>query len=894
MRRIPALILVPAMRLTLLTSFLGLVGFPCTPAAAQGRAWYAPHELLPQLAPRDGIRWAMPEALAGRALVASDLTTRSALDEACKQWGLAWIEANGVVVIHRPDNAGLRRWTTILSAGGPGAIEAAWELGWLRDARAVVPLGHALGHRDTAIALAAARALDRLTRDVPLGREERVEPPPAGRVSLAAAFPLPRDVQAQLDSPYPAIRAAALRILLSHGGKLADEAKAKTELDPSVLVREVRQQFLFTPSPAKKATPSKWDVLLPLPKDPAEVTAACVRMIAELPGLEKRSAWEEMQHRVRIMAAWSVADSAPATEALLELMTTKIQSGWFPGYVQKELAATGSTQVTARLKELMPKANRATLVRGLEQSYSGDALLAFTRPYLAEQTICYVSARKAGREADDDLLALAAKGNYAAIDAVGVVGDPKAVPVLKTLLNKDEPHSATLAFRAAKALGNVGTSEAMEALLEATRSANRLRRHAAALFLGRIGGPTAAARLMEMLDEDRGRLVRAAAANALEQIGGPAHRATVEKFRQADAPLPVLVHQPRNARFGADFPVNEWVNLKVRIGAFAEFGEMGWNYDAANKLFFRYGGCSGYTNELTIFDLGTEQFVQRRPNEEMAGWEDRRPPRGCSAGRTWDPYRKVGWIGPAIGGGSADLAIAEYYNKDRGYRFCSYDLATDRFRSAPLRQAPYGEPAKRYAFDWKHGLLYPVKFQPLSHVTKDWWALDTKSADPWSEDAWLQKTNPEGAYPRHTGYTTAAVGQDSGLLVVYVPPLDARPPETWTYDPEKNLWKSMEPKIQPHAVAGAGLAYDPFHKVLLLQSGKKVSQYGGPEDSVTWTYDVRTNTWTDLRAKGGPGNPWVGAMDFDAEHNVLVVFHARDRSVWAYRYKAVAGGAVAK
>ncbi len=272
----------------------------------------------------------------------------------------------------------------------------------------------------------------------------------------------------------------------------------------------------------------------------------------------------------------------------------------------------------------------------------------------------------------------------------------------------------------------------------------------------------------------------------------------------------------------------------------------------------------------------------------------RRPPRGCSAGRTWDPYRKVGWIGPSIGGSGADLAIAEYYNKDGGYRFCSYDLATDRFRPAHLRQAPYGEPAKRYAFDWKHGLLYPVKFQPLSHNTKDWWALDTKSADPWTEEAWLKKTNPEGAYPRHTGYTTAAVDRDAGLLVVHVPPLDTRPPETWTYNPEKNLWKNMEPKVQPHAQAGAGLAYDPFHKVLLLQSGKKVSQYGGPDDSVTWTYDVRTNTWTDLQAKGGPGNPWVGAMDFDPEHNVFVVFHARDRSVWAYRHKAVPVGTAAK
>jgi len=852
------------------------------------KTWYTPPELLARLAERDGIRWAMPETLAGRALVGAG-KTEPLLDAACKQWGLAWTKSQGVIVVHRPDDARLKRWTEELS--GAGAAEAARELGWLGDARAIVPLGAALASKDLATALAAARAIETLAREVPLGRDERVDPLPTGRVSLASAFPLPMNLAGLLESPYPAIRAATLRLLLARGSKGADAALATTEQDRSVRVRQVRQQFLFTPT--GKTVPSKWEILLPLPGDPEEVKAACARMIGELPALEKRSGWEEMQHRVRIMAAWSRADSSPATDALLELTGTKIQFGWFPGFVAKELSATGGETVAAKLKEFQVKGDRATLVRGLEQGHHGESLLVFTRPYLAEPTMCYVTARKAGREAEDDLLALAAKGNTAAIDAVGVVAGSKAVPVLKTLLHNEGPESATLAFRAAKALGQVGSPEALAVLLEATTSDNRLRRHAASLFLGRIGGPKATARLVEVVEKDSERLVRAAAADALEQIGSTIPP-VVTAFRKADAAVPSAVYQPRNPRFGADFPVNEWVDLKVRIQVFAEFGEMGWNYDAANKLFFRYGGCSGYTNELTAFDLGTAQFIQRRPNEEMAGWEDRRPSRGCSAGRTWDPYRKVAWIGPSIGGSAADLAIAEYYNKDGGYRFCSYDLAADRFRPASLRQATYGEPAKRYAFDWKNGLMYPVKFQHAEYKTRDWWALDTRTADPYTDDAWLNKTNPTGDYPRHTGYTTAAVDQEAGLLVAAVPGFDSRPAETWTYDPVKNVWQNREPKVQPQAQAGAGFAYEPFQKLLVLQSGRKVSQYGGPEDSVTWTYDVRSNTWTDLKAGGGPGNPWVGAMDFDPEHNVFVVFNHRDRSVWAYRLKAVPVGTMAK
>src|SRR5262249_47435225 len=155
------------------------------------------------------------------------------------------------------------------------------------------------------------------------------------------------------------------------------------------------------------------------------------------------------------------------------------------------------------------------------------------------------------------------------------------------------------------------------------------------------------------------------------------------------------VYAPRNSRFGPDFPVNEWVNLKIPVRA-TGWGEIGWNYDAANRHFFRYGGCTGpYNNELTVFDLGTEQSVQRRPIELMAGWDDVRPGNGCSAGRTFDPYRKVAWIRRGIGGlPEIQLGIKEYHRGLAG-TFASYDLATDRFHGAPYREAPYGEPAQR-------------------------------------------------------------------------------------------------------------------------------------------------------------------------------------------------------
>src|SRR5262245_62073358 len=132
------------------------------------KAWYAPHELLPALARRDGIRWAMPETLSGRAWVSGEGSHKVVLDEACKPWGLGWTEANGVIVVHRPDDVKQRQWTTLLRKGGDDAASAAWELGWLRDARALPALAEALTDKEATHKLAAAQAIETLLTDIPL------------------------------------------------------------------------------------------------------------------------------------------------------------------------------------------------------------------------------------------------------------------------------------------------------------------------------------------------------------------------------------------------------------------------------------------------------------------------------------------------------------------------------------------------------------------------------------------------------------------------------------------------------------------------------------------------------------------------------------------------------
>src|SRR6185437_9849279 len=102
--------------------------------------------------------------------------------------------------VHRAEDAKRQKWIAALRKGDDPAA-AAWELGWLRDGRAVPALAEALASKDPVRALAAAQALETLLTDIPLGRDERVDAVLPGRGSLAAAFPPQVNLLPLLDSP---------------------------------------------------------------------------------------------------------------------------------------------------------------------------------------------------------------------------------------------------------------------------------------------------------------------------------------------------------------------------------------------------------------------------------------------------------------------------------------------------------------------------------------------------------------------------------------------------------------------------------------------------------------------------------------------------------------------
>jgi HEAT repeat protein len=136
----------------------------------------------------------------------------------------------------------------------------------------------------------------------------------------------------------------------------------------------------------------------------------------------------------------------------------------------------------------------------------------------------YFSARASGaRRIDagiDRLTQLALEDpaghvRLAAIDALGEIGDPLAVPVLAALADADEPERAAAAIRA---LGAIGDDEALRPLQTMLRSVHEDRRVAAAEAVALVGGPVAVDLLAWSAGADESPMVAAAALEGLGRL----------------------------------------------------------------------------------------------------------------------------------------------------------------------------------------------------------------------------------------------------------------------------------------------------------------------------------------------------------------------------------------
>ena len=100
--------------------------------------------------------------------------------------------------------------------------------------------------------------------------------------------------------------------------------------------------------------------------------------------------------------------------------------------------------------------------------------------------------------------------------------------------------------------------------------------------------------------------------------------------------------------------------------------------------------------------------------------------------------------------------------------------------------------------------------------------------------------------------------------------------DTWTYDVKTNTWTNMNPAVAPSPRHGIAMAYD--------SKNKKVVMHGEPyffsEHPETWTYDVSANTWTNMEPATLPPSCSPANLEYDSANNVMV--HLFYVDVWTY------------
>lgn len=816
------------------------------------------------------------------------------IEDVCKQSGLQAEKLHGVLVIHEPSARLQELVATASNTDRRMALAAIVALGWLRDVRAWPALAKIAAGEDVVLALAAAQALRRLDGEKALDARlhgisaddpefrDIDEPLVPWQAPLGLAFPGcvdDKDVARLSASLYVPLREAAARLTASLGPKGKD-AVDRLAHDASPLVRVAAERTLAAWS---KAEPVKghwiktttdgskawWLQAPPDAKTAADALANAKDHDTIWRLLGRRFTYRGSPEAIQVMidygqsgAKWSSMSSRPLAE-------------WCGGPdVIDWLKAEA-----ARYSEYGGQQGWA--LWGLTALQDGEQLARSLRPALQARAYWsappeYTAAYGAGIHVQDHLLARLDTRGHWVCRALGYIGGPRATETLIAQLDHKDPG---VAVAAAKGLGDTAAHAGVAPLIAQLEHQDRLRRHWAVLGLSKIGGPDAVNALIELLrveEKRQDRLVRIAAATALREIGTSDAVAMNLIARAVDDDKRLVPeYRPRNPRFDTSFPVNTEVTIKEhKPVTYCSIGETRAAMDWANRLLFRYGGCTGcYSNEMFAFDVGTSTWFPIRAADHYCDlFAEVRPNPGCSRGMAYDGLNKWVWIGQGIGSSTGPTQVS--HNRKNG--LAAYDAALDRFlpctNASRLPQAYSGEPSKAFAFDYDSGLLFGSQsgspgIGAVETAARTTWLLKAPANMP----SWDQYRPPAFAYDPILGKTLCThPGLDWKLLA---------------YDQKANTFQISERPYPGHPskqIMG-GLVYDSLNREMLLIGG--VSKDTGVMP--TCLLDRRNDAWIDLGAKN------LGAMGvgqdtcvFDPEHNVVLELI---RGV-AYRYKDVSVG----
>jgi len=253
------------------------------------------------------------------------------------------------------------------------------------------------------------------------------------------------------------------------------------------------------------------------------------------------------------------------------------------------------------------------------------------------------------------------------------------------------------------------------------------------------------------------------------------------------------------------------------------------------------------------------------------------PRMGYEASMGWDAANGIviRWGGHNQGGGG-----------EQNFETWHYDPIRNTWMLSETSTSPPGNCCCRdNVFDPVHGrfLRFPAFF--YSHGWQWRRTGYTRDSSVWSYDAaaktWRNMRPLAEPWPR----PLRGAVWDSRNQVVLLAAGEGADHGTIVYDPHINRWTRMRPKAELPGRNTFGLAYDAKRNCFYAFGG----QYG--QDQRTWRYDLRANTWTDLKPPHHPPKAGDGTvMAYDPAGDVVIANLRQGtekgqtlrRQTWAY------------
>ncbi len=307
-----------------------------------------------------------------------------------------------------------------------------------------------------------------------------------------------------------------------------------------------------------------------------------------------------------------------------------------------------------------------------------------------------------------------------------------------------------------------------------------------------------------------------------------------------------------------DFNVNVWTNMNPITHPSGRTAHS-MTYDAESDRVILFGGDAGALNDQTwAYDLNANAW------KDVSSIVRPAARKGQAMSYASGSDRIVLFGGQTFIGGLVGFPTDTWL----------YSTNTNEWTNAnPEEPAPSGR--------WRHAMAYDSESDRVILFGGD---TGLSNGETWAYDlernAW-SNMNPVTSPPPRWGHAMSYDSQTDRMILFGGATQHSN--ETWAYNFNTNEWRNTTPPIGPSARRDAAMAYDSESDRIVLFGGYTLDE--NLDD--TWTYDVDTNTWTEMAPQQGPSARWGPAMAYDAESDRVILFGGYSgfnplNDTWAY------------